>query len=85
VITDGIELVIIIVATFGQAVSGNGHAVGIIGVIVVWRFLVSILLVIYLVTLKLTNLRWVLALVVTTHLALSSPPNSPLLVLVDAL
>lgn len=39
--TDGVELMIIIVATFGQAVSGNGDAVSIIGVLVVWRFLVS--------------------------------------------
>ena len=38
--TDGVELMIIIVATFGQAVSGNGDAVSIIGVLVVWRFLV---------------------------------------------
>jgi hypothetical protein len=33
---------IIIVATFGQALSGSGHAVNIIGVIIVWRFLVSL-------------------------------------------
>ena len=39
-LTDGIELLIIIVATFGQAVSGTGDAVSIIGVLVVWRFLV---------------------------------------------
>jgi len=38
----GIELMIIIVATFGQAVSGNGPAVGIIGVLIVWRFLMGI-------------------------------------------
>ncbi|KZT22015.1 phosphate permease [Neolentinus lepideus HHB14362 ss-1] len=38
----GIELMIIIVATFGQAISGDGHAVGIIGVLVVWRFLMGI-------------------------------------------
>ena len=37
----GIELIIIIVATYAQAVSGSGHAVNIIGVLVVWRFLVS--------------------------------------------
>ena len=36
--TDGVELILIIVATFGQAVSGSGHAVNIIGVLVVWRF-----------------------------------------------
>ena len=40
-LTDGVELMIIIIATFGQAVSGNGDAVSIIGVLVVWRFLVS--------------------------------------------
>lgn len=38
---DGIELLIMIVATFGQAVSGNAPAVHIIGVLVVWRFIVS--------------------------------------------
>lgn len=41
IILDGIELMIIIVATFAQALSGNGHAVSIIGVLVVWRFIVS--------------------------------------------
>lgn len=39
---DGVELMIIIVGTFAQALSGNGHAVGIIGVLIVWRFLVRI-------------------------------------------
>ncbi|RDB17325.1 Inorganic phosphate transporter PHO84 [Hypsizygus marmoreus] len=38
----GIELMIIIIATFGQALSGGGHAVGIIGVLVVWRFIMGI-------------------------------------------
>ncbi|KZT22012.1 phosphate permease [Neolentinus lepideus HHB14362 ss-1] len=38
----GVELVIIIVSTFGQAVSGDGNAVGIVGVMVVWRFLMGI-------------------------------------------
>jgi len=38
----GIELMIIIVATFAQALSGNGHAVSIIGVLVVWRFIMGI-------------------------------------------
>ncbi|KAG6917519.1 hypothetical protein DXG01_002266 [Tephrocybe rancida] len=38
----GIELMIIIIATFAQAMSGGGHAVGIIGVLVVWRFLMGI-------------------------------------------
>jgi PHS family inorganic phosphate transporter-like MFS transporter len=38
----GIELMIIIVATFGQAVSGTGDAVSIIGVLVVWRFIMGV-------------------------------------------
>ncbi|KAG6871617.1 hypothetical protein C0995_002344 [Termitomyces sp. Mi166 len=38
----GIELMIIIIATFGQAVSGGGHAVSILGVLIVWRFLMGI-------------------------------------------
>jgi PHS family inorganic phosphate transporter-like MFS transporter len=38
---DGIELMIIIVATFAQALSANGHAIHIIGVLVIWRFIVS--------------------------------------------
>ncbi|KAG6879420.1 hypothetical protein C0992_002794 [Termitomyces sp. T32_za158] len=42
ILVDGIELCIIIVATFAQALSGGGHAVGIIGVLIVWRFLMGI-------------------------------------------
>jgi PHS family inorganic phosphate transporter-like MFS transporter len=38
----GIELLIMIVATFGQAVSGNAPAVHIIGVLVVWRFIMGV-------------------------------------------
>ncbi|KAK7035376.1 Urease [Paramarasmius palmivorus] len=38
----GVELMIIIITTFAQALSGNGHAVGIIGVLVVWRFLLGV-------------------------------------------
>ncbi|KAI0775042.1 phosphate transporter [Trametes elegans] len=38
----GVELMLIIVATFGQALSGQGHAVGIIGVLVVWRFIMGV-------------------------------------------
>ncbi|KAG6827981.1 hypothetical protein H0H92_009807 [Tricholoma furcatifolium] len=38
----GVELMIIIVATFAQALAGQGNAVGIIGVLVVWRFLMGI-------------------------------------------
>ena len=32
---------IMIIATFGQALSGQAPAVGIVGVIIVWRFIVS--------------------------------------------
>ncbi|RPD61045.1 phosphate transporter, partial [Lentinus tigrinus ALCF2SS1-7] len=39
----GLELMIIIVATFGQALAGSGlRAVNIIGVLVVWRFVMGI-------------------------------------------
>ncbi|KIK62381.1 hypothetical protein GYMLUDRAFT_41813 [Collybiopsis luxurians FD-317 M1] len=38
----GFELMIIIFATFAQALSANGPAVTIIGVLVVWRFLMGI-------------------------------------------
>ncbi|OSC99890.1 phosphate transporter [Trametes coccinea BRFM310] len=38
----GIELMLIIIATFGQAVTGEGHAVNIIGVLIVWRFIMGI-------------------------------------------
>ncbi|KAL0576775.1 hypothetical protein V5O48_005218 [Marasmius crinis-equi] len=38
----GVELMVIIVTTFAQALSGSGHAVNIIGVLIVWRFLMGI-------------------------------------------
>ncbi|TFY72287.1 hypothetical protein EVG20_g720 [Dentipellis fragilis] len=38
----GVELMIIIVATFGQALSGQAPAVGIIGVLVAWRFIMGV-------------------------------------------
>ncbi|TFY83528.1 hypothetical protein EWM64_g475 [Hericium alpestre] len=38
----GVELMIIIIATFGQALSGESPAVSIIGVLVVWRFIMGI-------------------------------------------
>jgi PHS family inorganic phosphate transporter-like MFS transporter len=38
----GIELMIIIIATFAQALSGGAHAVNIIGVLVVWRFIMGV-------------------------------------------
>ncbi|KAM0753099.1 phosphate permease [Meredithblackwellia eburnea MCA 4105] len=38
----GIELMVIIVATVGQAVAGHGPAISIIGVLVFWRFLMGL-------------------------------------------
>ncbi|PAV16095.1 phosphate transporter [Pyrrhoderma noxium] len=38
----GVELMIIIIATFGQALSGHAAAVNIIGVLIVWRFSMGI-------------------------------------------
>jgi PHS family inorganic phosphate transporter-like MFS transporter len=38
----GVELMIIIIATFGQALSGQAPAIHIIGVLVVWRFIMGI-------------------------------------------
>jgi PHS family inorganic phosphate transporter-like MFS transporter len=38
----GVELMIIIVATFGQAVSGEAHAVNVLAVLITWRGLMGI-------------------------------------------
>ncbi|GAA5875324.1 hypothetical protein JCM3774_005779 [Rhodotorula dairenensis] len=38
----GLELIIIIIATVGQAVAGHGPAVSIIGVLVMWRFIMGV-------------------------------------------
>ncbi|KAI0749605.1 phosphate transporter [Daedaleopsis nitida] len=38
----GIEMMLIIVASFGQALSGQAHAANIFGVLVVWRFIMGI-------------------------------------------
>ncbi|KDQ62674.1 hypothetical protein JAAARDRAFT_203751 [Jaapia argillacea MUCL 33604] len=38
----GIELIIIMTATFGQAMSGSGPAMSIVGAIVVWRFIMGV-------------------------------------------
>ncbi|KAK4701233.1 MFS transporter, PHS family, inorganic phosphate transporter, partial [Phenoliferia sp. Uapishka_3] len=38
----GIELMIIIIATIGQAVAGHGPAVSIIGVLIFWRFIMGL-------------------------------------------
>ena len=40
--SDGVELMIIIVATFGQAISGESPVVSILGAIIVWRFIMGI-------------------------------------------
>jgi PHS family inorganic phosphate transporter-like MFS transporter len=41
-ITDGIELMIIVTATFAQALAGSGLGVNIIGVLMVWRFIMGV-------------------------------------------
>ncbi|KAI5981925.1 major facilitator superfamily domain-containing protein [Pisolithus albus] len=38
----GVELMIMIIATFGQALSGEAPAVGIIGALIVWRFIMGV-------------------------------------------
>ena len=40
---DGVELLIMIVATFGQAVSGHGPVLNIVYILIVWRVIVSVL------------------------------------------
>ena len=37
--SDGVELCIIIIATFAQAMAGRAHAISIIGFLIVWRFI----------------------------------------------
>ena len=39
--TDGMELIIIMVATFGQALCAPSIPINIIGVLIFWRFVVS--------------------------------------------
>jgi len=41
---DGFELIIIIIGSFAQALSGSAPAVGIIGVLIVWRFIVRVII-----------------------------------------
>ncbi|GAA5875934.1 hypothetical protein JCM8547_008352 [Rhodosporidiobolus lusitaniae] len=38
----GLELIIIIIATLGQAVAGHGPAVSILGVLIMWRFIMGV-------------------------------------------
>ena len=40
-VIDGVELMIMIIATFGQALAGQAPAVSVLGVIIVWRFIVG--------------------------------------------
>jgi MFS transporter, PHS family, inorganic phosphate transporter len=40
--SDGVELMIIIVATFGQAISGESATVSILGAIITWRFIMGV-------------------------------------------
>ncbi|KAF8202067.1 phosphate transporter [Mycena galopus ATCC 62051] len=38
----GLELIVIIISTFAQALSAGNHAISIVGVLVVWRFIMGI-------------------------------------------
>ena len=38
---DGIEMVVMVFATLAQALAGTAPALGIIGALIVWRFVVS--------------------------------------------
>ncbi len=40
--SDGVELMIIIVGTFGQAISGGGPTVSVLGAIMTWRFILGV-------------------------------------------
>ena len=68
---------IIIIGTFGQALAGQAHAVNIIAVIIVWRFIVRTILVMRLshILTEFSNRR-VLESGVITHLVLSLPLSS---------
>ena len=39
---DGIELMIIVTATFAQTLSGSGYAVSIVSALTVWRFILGV-------------------------------------------
>jgi len=67
---------IIIIATFGQALSGQAPAIHIIGVLVVWRFIVSCISLDFQSRICAEQpSRWVLESVVTIHFLLSSRPS----------
>ncbi|KIP03886.1 hypothetical protein PHLGIDRAFT_121198 [Phlebiopsis gigantea 11061_1 CR5-6] len=38
----GVELIIMILGTFGQAVAGEGHAINVLAVIILWRFIMGL-------------------------------------------
>jgi PHS family inorganic phosphate transporter-like MFS transporter len=40
--SDGVELMVIIVATFGQAISGSSPTVSVLGIIMTWRLILGI-------------------------------------------
>jgi PHS family inorganic phosphate transporter-like MFS transporter len=70
----GIELMVIMIGTLGQAVAGRAPGVSIYGVLIMWRFIMV----------SLYDSPLVLALIArvsvseeTTPCPLSSPPNSP--------
>jgi ABC-type multidrug transport system permease subunit len=67
---------IMIIATFGQAVSGNAPAVHIIGVLIVWRFIVRLSLYYPILGLLTFFHRWVSVLVETILYQPSSPQSS---------
>jgi len=74
--TDGVELMIIIVATFGQAVAGSGHAVNFLGVMIVWRFIVCSPHIYVFFQFLIVNVRWVWALEEIIHYQQSFHPSS---------
>jgi len=81
--TDGVELMIIIIATFGQAVAGSGHAVNFLGVMIVWRFIVCSPFTLIFFQPLMMVLRWVWALEEIIHYQQSFHPNSLALTFVD--
>lgn len=39
---DGVEMTLMIIASLGQALAGQAHAVNIFGVLIVWRFIMGV-------------------------------------------
>ena len=70
---------IMIIATFGQTLCGNGPAVSVIGTLIVWRFIVRVIISTRgekKALIDIVNRRWVLALAVITPYLPSLRPNS---------